>query len=91
MADENLTAATLEAQLATQLTHKLGLLVLPGRETMIKFAISTRDLQAERKATLDQAAMIAAKDTFPSEFQPTNYNTASDPIHTLIADIEKLF
>jgi hypothetical protein len=58
---------------------------------LLKCAILTNRSRSHRSATLDQAAMMAAKDTFPSEFQPTNYNTASDLIHTLIADIEKLF
>jgi hypothetical protein len=40
--------------------------------------------------TIDQAAIIAAKEKFPADFEPTRYNSQGEPMGQLLADIEKL-
>jgi hypothetical protein len=58
---------------------------------MKKFATCTRAVQQQPQGhTLDQAAMMAAKEIFPAEFQPTRYAGANYAIESLLAEIEKL-
>jgi hypothetical protein len=74
---------------ANRLTRKLGLKQTPGKEAMKKFAKRARALQGEGR-TVDQAAIMAAKEKFPAEFEPTHYANQGEPMETLLADIEKL-
>jgi hypothetical protein len=57
----------------SRLAHTLGLSQSPGKDVMKKFATRTRALRQQQGRTLDQAAMMAAKEIFPAEFQPTRY------------------
>ena len=52
---------------------------------MKKFAQRARELQQQRR-TLDQAAMMAAKETFPAEFQPT-HAAAVEPFGSRLARV----
>ena len=74
---------------ANRLVRKLGLKQTPGKDTMREFAERSRALQREGR-TIEQAAMIAAIDKFPAEFEPTRYANQGEPMETLLADIEKL-
>ena len=74
---------------ATQLTRKLGLSQSPGADVMKTFAKRTRELQQQGR-TADQAAMMAAHEIFPGEFQPTRYAGANHAIEPLLIEIEKL-
>jgi hypothetical protein len=74
---------------ADRFARKLGLSQTPGKAVMQGFATRTRELVREGR-TVDQAAMMAAKEKFPAEFQPTHYAGVSDTMETLLADIEKL-
>ena len=75
----------------SRLAHTLGLSQSPGKDVMKKFAARTRALQRQQEGrTLDQAAMMAAKDIFPAEFQPTRYAGANHAIEPLLIEIEKL-
>ena len=73
---------------ATRLAHKLGLSQSPGADVMKKFANRTRELQQGR--TTDQAAMMAAHEIFPGEFQPTRYAGANHAMEPLLIELEKL-
>jgi hypothetical protein len=70
------------------LAQKLGLLQNPSREAAKEWTARCRELAAGG-TTLDQAAIIAAKNIFPSEFKPIQYKHTG-PIETLIDEIEKL-
>jgi hypothetical protein len=74
---------------ADRLTRKLGLKQTPGKDVMKAFAERVRALEAQGH-TADQAAIMAANDKFPAEFEPTRYSSLGEPIETLLADIEKL-
>jgi len=75
----------------SRLAHKLSLSQSPGKDVMKKFAARTRALHPQQQGrTLDQAAMMAAKEIFPSEFQPNRYAGANHAIEPLLAEIEKL-
>jgi hypothetical protein len=73
----------------SRLAHTLGLSQSPGKDVMKKFATRTRALQQQQGRTLDQAAMMAAKEIFPAEFQPTRYAGANHAIELLLTEIEK--
>jgi hypothetical protein len=75
----------------SRLTHKLGLSQSPGKDVIKKFAARTRVLQQQQQGrTADQAAMMAASEIFPGEFQPTRYAGANHAIEPLLIEIEKL-
>jgi hypothetical protein len=75
----------------TRLSHKLGLSQSPGTPVMKRFATRTRELhQQQQGRTLDQAAMMAAHESFPAEFQPAHFAGANHAIEPLLAEIEKL-
>ena len=74
---------------ANRLVRKLGLKQTPGKDTMKEFAECSRALQHVGR-TIDQAAIIAAKEKFPAEFEPTRYANQGESMETLLADIEKL-
>jgi len=74
---------------ATRLVRKLGLLQSPSKDAMKAFRRRTRELEPQC-LSLDQAAMKAAGEIFPAEFQPTRYAGHADPIETLLADIDNL-
>jgi hypothetical protein len=76
--------------IGSRLAHKLGLSQSPGKDVMKKFAARTRTLQQEQQGTLDQMAMMAAREIFPAEFQPTRYAGANLAIEPLLIEIEKL-
>jgi hypothetical protein len=76
--------------IGSRLAHKLGLSQSPGEDVMKKFVQRVRELQRQPGPTLDQAAMMAANETFPAEFQPTRYAGANDAIEAILAEIEKL-
>ena len=40
--------------------------------------------------TVDQAAIMAAKEKFQAEVEPTRYDSQGEPMEKLLADIEKL-
>jgi hypothetical protein len=69
------------------LTRKLGLLSTAPKGTAQTWAQKTRALLKEGK-TGDQAAMIAAKQVFPSEFDPTRYRSDGPSIEGLVDAIE---
>jgi hypothetical protein len=72
-----------------KLTLKLGLLQSASKESAQKWARRTRELQGQ-KQSLDQAAIKAANEIFPSEFVPTQYKYLGDDIKDLLSDIEGL-
>ena len=72
-----------------RLTRKLGLLQSASKDTAQKWARRTRELQGQ-KHSLDQAAIRAANETFPSEFVPTKYKYDGDELEGLLSDIEEL-
>ena len=74
---------------ANRVVRKLGLKQTPGKDIMKEFAERSRALQREGR-TVDQAAMIAAKEKFPAEFEPTRYANQGESMETLLAGIEKL-
>jgi hypothetical protein len=78
-----------ENDVANRLVLKLGLSVTPSKDTMKKFAARTRELQGE-VYTVDQAAMMAAKEIFPSDFKEHVYAGVRVDMETLLADIERL-
>jgi hypothetical protein len=76
--------------IGSRLAHKLGLSQSPGNDVMKKFAARTHALQQQQQGrTLDQAAMMAAKEIFPAEFQPARYAGANHAIEPLLAEIER--
>jgi hypothetical protein len=72
---------------ANRLARKLGLQQTPGKDVMRKWAARIRELVAGN--TFDQAAMKAAAEIFPAEFQATRYDGQRDSIEKLVADIEE--
>jgi hypothetical protein len=72
-----------------KLTRKLGLLQSVSKNSAQKWARRTRELQGQ-KQSLDQAAIKAANEMFPSEFVPTRYKYQGDDIKDLLSAIEKL-
>jgi hypothetical protein len=61
-----------KSDLPTRLAHKLGLQQSPGKAVMKQFRDHTIQYLVEGRdqgRTVDQAAMMAAKDTFPAEFK----------------------
>jgi hypothetical protein len=70
------------------LTRKLGLLQTASIGTAKKWAQRTRAL-AKQRNTWDQAAMTAATEVFPAEFNPTRYRSEGS-IEALVAAIETL-
>jgi hypothetical protein len=86
---EHKDGAVMPDDVANRLVRKLGLKQTPGKDTMKEFAKRSRALQREGR-TVDQAAMFAAKEKFPAEFEPTRYDNQGEPMETLLADIEKL-
>jgi hypothetical protein len=69
----------------SRLAHKLG------GDVMKKFAKRIRELlQQQQGRSLDQAAMMAANETFPAEFQPTRYAGANHAMEPLLVEIERL-
>jgi hypothetical protein len=80
---------TFERDVANRLVRKLGLKQTPGRDAMKGFAKRARALQ-DKGRTVDQAAIIAAKEKFPAEFEPTHYPNQGEPMESLLADIETL-
>jgi hypothetical protein len=73
---------------ATRLAQKLGLSQSPGKAVMQRFAARTRELLKGR--TVDQAAMMAAKETFPGEFQPNVYAGVNHAMDPMLSEIDKL-
>jgi hypothetical protein len=69
------------------LAHKLGLLQTPPRDTAKEWASRCRELVKDG-TTLDQAAIIAAKNIFTAEFKPTHYKHTGS-IEMLIGEIER--
>ena len=82
-------AATMPDDVANRLTRKLRLLQTPGNHAMKQFAKRARELQ-QQGSTAEQAAIIAAKDKFQAEFEPTRYDNQGESMETLLADIEQL-
>jgi hypothetical protein len=71
-----------------RLARKLHLLATPGTVAMKEFAALVRDLMNAGQ-TADQAAITAASQKFPAEFQSQLYNYQGS-IETILANIEKL-
>jgi hypothetical protein len=79
-----------ETDVANRLVRYLGLLNTPGKDVMKKFDTRTRELQRAGR-TIDQAAMMAATEIFPAEFNRRHdYAGVAVDMETLLADIEKL-
>lgn len=79
----------MQDDVANRLVRKLELKQTPGEDAMKEFVERTRALQGEGRTT-DQAAIMAAKEKFSAEFEPTRYNSQGEPMEKLLADIEKL-
>jgi hypothetical protein len=79
----------MKSDIATRLVRKLNLLQSPGEGTMQAFAKRVRELHRDGH-NVDAAAIVAAKEKFPAEFQPTRYVSGSPAIEDLLAEIEKL-
>jgi hypothetical protein len=71
-----------------ELARKLGLLQTPSRDAALEWASRCRELTDDGTA-LDQAAIVAAKNVFPTEFRPVQYKHADPQIETLLEEIEK--
>jgi len=71
------------------LTRKLGLLNTAPKGAAQRWALETRALMWEGN-TPDQAAMIAAKEVFPSEFVPTRCRSDGPSMEALVEAIEEL-
>ena len=70
------------------LARKLGLLQIPSKDAALEWASRCRELTEDGTA-LDQAAIVAAKNVFPTEFKPIQYKHADPIIETLLDEIEQ--
>jgi hypothetical protein len=71
-----------------ELARKLGLRQTPSTDAAQEWASRCRELTDDGTA-LDQAAIVAAKNVFPTEFKPIQYKHADTKIETLLDEIEK--
>jgi hypothetical protein len=78
----------MRGDVTSRLVRKLGLKQSPGEDTMKDFANRARTLQAAGR-TVEQAAIMAAKEKFAAEFEPTRYDNQGESMEVLLADIEK--
>jgi len=83
MAERGLTMSVLD-----DLTSKLALTQTLSKETAKKWLTKVREGERSGR-TSDQAAIIAAADTF-SDFNRTRYNYQGTPIKTLLDALENL-
>jgi hypothetical protein len=78
-------------EVLVSLTKKLGLLQTEGKDVAQQWARRTRELQAQYpQDSLDQAAIKAASEKFPSQFKATRYDYGSPPIAEVLVAIEAL-
>jgi hypothetical protein len=78
-------------EVLVSLTKKLGLLQTEGKDAAQQWARRTRELQAQYpQDSLDQAAIKAASEKFPSQFKATRYDYGSPPIAEVLVPIEAL-
>jgi hypothetical protein len=71
-----------------RLVRKLGLPKMPSKAAAQLFAQRTRESQRQG-LTDDQAAIQAALNVFPNEFQAVRYAGSGDGLETVLADVEK--
>jgi hypothetical protein len=84
---ENTTPREFMMNALEELARKLGLTQTPSSDAAKEWASRCREL-AEDGTTFDQAAIVAAKNIFPTEFRPTQYKQVGS-IETLLDEIEK--
>ena len=70
------------------LARKLGLLQTPSRDAALEWVSRCRELTEDGTA-LEQAAIVAAKNVFPTEFRPIQYKHADPTIETVLDEVEQ--